>query len=220
MSPIESPLPFDPANPLEHLAGISVLPRDVVLLSTPQPDISWSEACDIIARNDLAAFRRRPRDLRDYLLWKNGVEQNGGVLAHILEKMGGRWGVGKLQVESPKENSSVNLSFTNDNVCVLPNHFPYSFEPGIVHVVVWIRASSANADSAAEHARIEAYVVNTFCEGLGLARSRVAWFKNGTALQSVPQLQHFHVLLRDPPMDRLEQLYGTGGVPAVSSKTG
>lgn len=58
---------------------------------------------------------------------------------------------------------------------------------------------------------IEQYVKETFMDGLELPPERVLWFKNWTALQSIPALEHFHVMLCEPPMEKLEKLYETGG---------
>lgn len=58
---------------------------------------------------------------------------------------------------------------------------------------------------------IQRYVDLNFVEGLGLPKENVLWFKNWTALQSIPAMEHFHVMILNPPMEKLESLYGTGG---------
>jgi len=50
-------------------------------------------------------------------------------------------------------------------------------------------------------------------EGLPGPREKVQWFKNWTALQSVPGLEHVHVLVRDVPEEILAEW--TGGEGAV-----
>ncbi len=64
--------------------------------------------------------------------------------------------------------------------------------------------------------QIEEFVEKTFVDrvaGLEVGRDRVQWFKNWTALQSVPGLEHIHVLVRDVPEEAIEGW--TGGEPAV-----
>lgn len=58
---------------------------------------------------------------------------------------------------------------------------------------------------------IQRYVDLNFVEGLGLPKENVLWFKNWAALQSIPAMEHFHVMILNPPIEKLESLYGTGG---------
>jgi hypothetical protein len=45
----------------------------------------------------------------------------------------------------------------------------------------------------------------------GDARSRILWFKNGEAQQSVRALEHIHILLKDAPQTVLVELTGEKG---------
>jgi hypothetical protein len=58
---------------------------------------------------------------------------------------------------------------------------------------------------------IESYVHQTFVRGLGLSSDDVLWFKNYAALQSVRELEHFHVLLNNVADGKLDSLLGASG---------
>jgi Protein of unknown function (DUF3605) len=90
---------------------------------------------------------------------------------------------------------------------ILPNDWPYGLEAGIFHIVVWLKTrleTEASRGDMTPRSRelIEGFVQRMFVErvrGLPGTREKVQWFKNWTALQSVPGLEHVHVLVRDVP---------------------
>jgi hypothetical protein len=95
---------------------------------------------------------------------------------------------------------------------VLANDWPYGFEPGIKHLLVWSRTpiavDSDRGDVTPESRKlIEAFVGNHFAkqlasdEGISLsqAKDRVLWLKNWVSLQSVRGIDHVHVLVKDAP---------------------
>lgn len=104
---------------------------------------------------------------------------------------------------------------------ILPNDWPYGMEPGIVHVVVWLKnrleTEPGRGDMTETSRRqTEGFVQRRFVERVRClpgTRDKVQWFKNWTALQSVPGLEHVHVLVRDVPEDVI--LEWTGGEVAV-----
>jgi len=91
----------------------------------------------------------------------------------------------------------------------LPNDWPYGFESGIVHLVVWLKTRldtepSKGDMTAKSRKQVEDFVHRTFInrvEDLPGAKEKVMWFKNWTALQTVPSMDHVHILVRDVPAD-------------------
>lgn len=87
------------------------------------------------------------------------------------------------------------------------NDFPYGFEEGIIHIVVWTKISVPKLDSGLADITPEArqtiqhFVDSTFKEALSMDSSDILWFKNWAALMSIRDLDHFHVLLNKPPVD-------------------
>jgi len=117
------------------------------------------------------------------------------LLAHRLPKNWGR----------PPFHPKSEVPFADpSDYRVLPNDWPYGFEPGITHIVVWSRTPIATdpdrgGDMTPESRElVAAFVKRFFVDRLGPGgEDRVMWFKNWVALQSVRALEHIHVLVRD-----------------------
>lgn len=96
---------------------------------------------------------------------------------------------------------------------ILPNDWPYGFEPGIVHLIIWLKhrlETEPTKGDLTPHSRqqVQAFIAKTFGNDiatLGGTQDRVVWFKNWTALQTVPGIDHIHVLLRDIPEQMLKK---------------
>lgn len=109
------------------------------------------------------------------------------------------------QQGSAFEHRSSTLFEEPSDFQVLHNDWPYGFEPSISHIVVWLKTPipvdpRTGQPTAAAQEQIESFVQMHFTESLGgeeQGADRVMWFKNWLALQSVPSLEHFHVLVRD-----------------------
>ncbi|KAK0645893.1 hypothetical protein B0T16DRAFT_457879 [Cercophora newfieldiana] len=168
---------------------------------------TWDELRSIIRNNDLSVLKRKPSDLRRYIQWSAETKAAYGtmtnyLLAHRLPKA---WGEPPLKPVShtPFEDPS--------DFCVLINDWPYGFEPGITHLVVWtrtsIRTDTDKGDLIPEsREEVSAFVKRYFVDRLGPGgEDRVMWFKNWVALQSVRALDHVHVLLKDVDPQLIEE---------------
>ncbi|KAL9112556.1 MAG: hypothetical protein Q9227_003127 [Pyrenula ochraceoflavens] len=111
-----------------------------------------------------------------------------------------------------------------DDYKTLPNDWPYGLESGIVHIVVWLKTRIATAPpdghlTSEGRELVEGFVKKMFAETVAevdgtkvedVMGRKVMWFKNWTALQSVPGLEHVHVLVRNVQQEIIEGW--TGGV--------
>lgn len=185
--------------------------RDREILSRDESlyePISWAEIQDIVATNDLVRLSRKPSDLRYYLIKKQEFkEQHGGTMQFILKE--------KLQWPTPVAPTNPKFLADPADVKILLNDFPYGVESNITHFVVWLRAKipeEANGILSADvRARISEFVKLTFQDYFGLEPDQVVWFKNWSALQSVTELEHFHVMVQNAPADKISALPGTSG---------
>lgn len=173
---------------------------------------SWSDLEDIVHNNQLSRLSRKPSDLLYYLQCKQRYqEEYGGVLPFIIKE--------RLQWDAVDgEIIPSNETFLGDksDIKILYNDFPYGLEDKIVHVVVWSKAKIPNQPPKGDltpesRKQINDYVVATFQNHLSMPAENILWFKNWAALQSVRAIDHFHVLLRNPPADKLQALIGTSG---------
>lgn len=176
------------------------------------------------ANNDLDLLKRKPSDLRRYLKWSSSIKATYGSIPTYIMLKRLRWT--PLPTSTPKTGPRFHfvspIPFENErDFKVLPNDWPYGMEPGIVHIVVWLKnrleTQPGRGDMTPTSRRqIDDFVQRRFVrrvEGLPGPREKVQWFKNWTALQSVPGLEHVHVLVRDVPEEILAEW--TGGEGAV-----
>lgn len=127
------------------------------------------------------------------------------LLVHRLPKA---WGI-------PPFSPSSTVPFQDpSDYRVLLNDWPYGMEPGITHIVVWLRTAiptdPETGDMTQEsRALVQDFVKRYFIDTLGPnGEDKVLWFKNWVALQSVRALEHIHVLVRDVDDDTLEKWTG------------
>jgi hypothetical protein len=92
---------------------------------------------------------------------------------------------------------------------ILLNDWPYGWVPGITHIIVWLKhrleiEPSKGDMTPKSRTQAQDFVQQTFADrirDLPGDNDRVQWFRNWTALQSVPGLEHLHVLVRDIPRE-------------------
>lgn len=174
------------------------------------------------ARNDLAILRRKPSDLRRYIVWTNDIKSTHGSITKYICLKRLRWwtpdsSVNLIETPIPDIPYKNATPFADPfDYKVLRNDWPYGVTPDITHIVVWSKTPIAtkpeNGDVTDEsRALIEGFVDRTFVQRLQtdpsfegiqkdvIRKKHVLWFKNWAALQSVRSLEHFHVLVRGVP---------------------
>ncbi|KAK9476309.1 hypothetical protein V1514DRAFT_298752 [Lipomyces japonicus] len=170
--------------------------------------LSWDDLKQIVETNRLDLLMRLPSDILKYLVWKKDtIAKYGSVANYVLEQKL-QWGEG---TPGPK---SLDLFAEKSDYKILLNDFPYGLEDSIIHIVVWSKViipkqnfkahDGTTIDDLPNETRIAInnFVDQNFAQPLGLNISDILWFKNWTALQSIREIDHFHVLLRKPPLDQ------------------
>ncbi|CAK4032384.1 Hypothetical predicted protein [Lecanosticta acicola] len=210
-SPSEvSPEDIDYNNPPFPLTKI-----DREILATRDEDyhrITWSDLKSIIANHTLEDLKRLPSDLRRYLAWSHSIKkQYGGITPFVIQERL-HWTPTSRPGEPPLFEHVSDVPFEERiDYAVLLNDWPYGFEPGIAHIVVWsktpIRTDDTLGDVTEESRRlIEEFVERYFVRELDNGgRERVLWFKNWVSLQSVRGVDHVHVLVKDAPEELLKK---------------
>lgn len=194
---------------------------------------SWQEVVEIVENNRLERFARSQAKTQEYLKFKLDLqEKNTTVYKHLLfhqlrwykpEDNGGLLAEEVVAQQVPDKEIVVRpsgkaLFECEDDLMILPNHFPYYFEADVAHLCVWSK-KSIDADpnspigdiSPAMRGLIERYVIKTFVEGLGIPRENIVWFKNWLALQSVQAISHVHVVIKGITPEQLAKVLYTPG---------
>ena len=77
----------------------------------------------------------------------------------------------------------------------VPNNFPYFVENGISHFVLWIRPGyDVDSEDVNIRRTIGTYVVSRFSRPLDFC-----YFRNSSEHKSVPEMEHYHVFIRQFP---------------------
>ncbi|PRT53269.1 N-acetylglucosamine-induced protein 1 [Wickerhamiella sorbophila] len=185
----------------------SIIERDAKILANDHYEpLSWEQCREIVQKDDMTLFTRSPQQLREYLAAKEDFKKYGGTAEYIVKY--------KLKWADKLQSSGKGFLEDKSDIMILQNDFPYGLEPGIRHIIVWSKVPCATDDNqrptAATKHQIEQFIQKNI-ELLGVTRTNIIWFKNTVALQSVPTLEHFHILIKDAPPS-IDSLIGTSGV--------
>ena len=144
-NPDPAALPFPRDNPPVALTAIDW--QQLSLTDAEFTPHSWSNLQCLIGENRLKDLKRWPSALKAYLAWTaHAKEKWGGVMPYLLGQRlfweelgdddGGEGGAGKgLKF---KVRNQTPLTHTDD-YAILRNDWPYAFEPGVSHIVVWCK---------------------------------------------------------------------------------
>lgn len=183
---------------------------------------TWEELKEIIAENRLETLRRWPSDLKRYIKWSAQTKKQYGSVMTFVMKERLRW--------TPKGGPETGLTFDFQSSIpfenphdykIMPNDWPYGLDPGIEHLIVWLKnrteAQPPLGDlTPAARAQVNAFVDEKFAKPLAKLTGEgdnVIWFKNWVALQSVPGIDHIHVLIRNVPKSTIDELWTKGEEP-------
>lgn len=162
------------------------------------------------ANNELEELKRVPSDLRRYLAWSYNIKKQYGGITNFVIKERLHWF--PLSSNGPPlfaHKSDIPFAERSD-YAVLTNDWPYGFDEGIVHMLVWsktpIAVEDVRGDVTSESRRlIEDFVERYFVCELPGGWEQVMWFKNWVSLQSVRGVDHVHVLVKDVSKDMLRR---------------
>nr|POE62796.1 n-acetylglucosamine-induced protein 1 [Quercus suber] len=192
--------------------------KDRAILSTPDSAYqrqSWADVRAFVQDRRLDLFQRVPSDLRRYRQYCARLEaEHGSIMAFVMHV--------RLQWRdlTPRGTRFFEHHGTDDaDYRILLNDWPYGLDPRIRHLVVWTKfvipeEPGSEALTAEAQAAVEAFVEREFARACG--REKVLWFKNWSSLKSIHAVEHFHVLLFDPPEGFVDRI--TGGDVALADK--
>lgn len=176
----------------------------------------WQEIQKIIENNELELFARSKSQIEKYHDFKKQLISQGTTVFKHLVANSLQWcdeteisGLSDSEVTIRRSNGGL---FENaDDLKIIHNDFPYYLEDNITHLCVWSKQpiksdpSSVLGDISPEtRAIVEKYVCDKFVTQLGIPREDLVWFRNWEALQSVKEISHIHVLIRNMTSEQLE----------------
>jgi hypothetical protein len=191
---------------------LNINAKDQGIISTRQEDyalMSWPDVRALIAANQLQLFQRTPLALRRYLEYVWGLKEKYGSAVNFVLQERLHWKAEELAARAEKDAGRVPDFSDPSDFKVLCNDWPYGLDERIVHLVVWTKfplPDDPTTDDLTDDARaaIEAFVQQTF--RAVLPADSVIWFKNWRSLKSVLLVEHFHVMLFDPPAELVARI--------------
>lgn len=145
-----------------------------------------------------------------YIEWSRQTKARYGTITNYICEVRLQWKASRAEKTGPVFDCRNPIPFVDEeDYKILPNDWPYGLDEGIVHMVVWLK-NKVPAEPPLGHmtaegcAMVQEFVQRKFIDrvrDLPGPEEKVLWFKNWSALQSVPGLEHVHVLVRDVPED-------------------
>ncbi|KAK6198877.1 uncharacterized protein RJT21DRAFT_51881 [Scheffersomyces amazonensis] len=181
---------------------------------------AWDEVEYIVENNHLEILARSRSETKRYLEFKHILKERGTTVLEYLMNHELKWD--KKDLKQTAVNDTIIFNDPTE-IKIMYNKFPYYFEDDVHHLCVWSKKSipadinSEEGDISDDMKRIiETFVEKTFVKLIGVPRDQLLWFKNWGVLQSVKDVSHIHILIKDidgefkPKIDEL--LIGKSGV--------
>lgn len=164
--------------------------------------ISWEQAREYVYNGHLELFKRSPEGTAKYQKHKETL--TGDISIAVCGKLG--WDPQEIidlnTVRFPNGTQKVEAAFSSSNwFKTTINDFPYDFEDGIQHLLVWSKISLPLYDENSETIQNATYnrILNFLKYNLEvkyhLDSKDYLFFINYNNLQSVRGISHLHLLL-------------------------
>lgn len=142
--------------------------------------------------------------------WSSETKAAYGSVPNFVMKERLKWEPlpSSTPLTGPKFEVKDPVPFANEaDYQVLINDWPYGLAPGIKHLIVWLKTRLESEPTKGDMTQKSRQQVGDFIQARFVDRvkalpgeqEKVIWFKNWTALQSIPGMEHVHVLVRDVP---------------------
>ncbi len=142
--------------------------------------LSWQEARDIVASGRLERFGRSKEEQKRYERAQEQARKEYGSTEEWIRQ--------SYNVDDGTCNTTNNNNNNHLHSRVVENAFPYYLQKGIRHDVLWTDGSCPPSPE-----QIEAIVA------AGFPGREAVWFRNPKRLQSVPGIDHVHILSQAAP---------------------
>lgn len=214
-----------PAPPSQNDAPFPLTAIDRQLLSMTDSEftpISWSQLRHYLELHQLEELKRLPSQLRLYMGWCSDIKAQYGSVTNFILKERVQWEPlpSSESGAAPKFASKSSVPFAErEDFKVLKNDWPYGFEDGITHIVVWLKTTVPADPETGVITEEGAKLIGDFVDDYFVKRARevgllqenedsterVLWFKNWIKLQSVRAVEHVHVLVRGASEELLNE---------------
>lgn len=183
---------------------------------------TWENLKEIIGSNKLEKLVRWPSDTRRYMKWTADTKKEYGSIMNFVTKERLKWTPTNTPGTAMTFDFESPIPFENVNdYKTMPNDWPYGLDQGISHLIVWLKNRLEIQPPPGDltpkgRAQVNAFIDKEFVKPVAELTGEgdnVIWFKNWVALQSVPGIDHVHVLLRNVPKSIIDDRWTKGEQP-------
>ena len=152
----------------------------------PIPLLRWPDVVEIIRLGQLQLLGRSDVQQEEYDRFRSQTKQNWLTMSDFI--LVNKFGLNFLsdEVTGKRIADRTELCSYGDRISVRPNDYPYNFEPGIKHFIVWKIGSQLTDDE-----------IDIATKDISESLANVvdsAMYVNPPHLKSIPDVDHAHVL--------------------------
>lgn len=149
------------------------------------PLLTWDEVTKIIQKGELEKLGRSNEQHHEYVEFMDQIKNNyASVVDYLL--------ISKFQFDSECVNgkvAAIRSPAQQGRLLLATNDFPYNFEDGIQHFVLWKLGGAV----------LESEISDAISEIISKASPdpvECVSYVNPLALKSIPEIDHAHILVR------------------------
>jgi hypothetical protein len=146
--------------------------------------LSWKQVKDIILAGDLHLLGRSSSQQETYDRFRKQVKEEWETLSDYLFST--KLGYEKTISSSTGKYMAFKPLSSLEKLVLLPNDFPYNFEDGIIHFILWKVGNVITDDEIND-------IINQEFNS-GSRYSDYAVYINPSHLKSIPDIEHAHIL--------------------------
>lgn len=152
----------------------------------PIPLLSWEDVKEIIQSGNLALLGRSDDQQAMYNAFRTNLKSEWDTVGDYI--LATKFGLSVVLNHESGKKVSVRQEITEDRIVAAPNDFPYNFENGIHHVILWKVGSDLLA------VEIEEFMEKLKSDVDGL--KEIVMYVNPPSLKSVLDVDHAHILYK------------------------
>ncbi|KAJ1986911.1 hypothetical protein GGI25_006041 [Coemansia spiralis] len=142
-------------------------------------DISWNELKLLVAANRFDLLGRKSPDELEYQADLRRIREEYGSVAAFVRQV-------KL---------AEFLADPSTRYLMIPNDYPYALQGRTTHYIIWSKAKLTH--SSVPDAKVRELFESKLDAQLGAGKYEWVWFVNPPQLQSIPEVFHGHLLVRE-----------------------
>lgn len=148
--------------------------------------MTWEEVKDVIIRGDLAILGRSQQQQEEYDAFYNQTKSNWLTIADFLLATKFEYEVLEDITSKKKSVNRTNI-ISQERLKLAPNDFPYYFEDGIHHFILWKLGGIITEHEAVDAAMKLRTHNSKYIDHI--------IYINPPHLKSIPEIEHAHVLV-------------------------